>query len=150
MKKKIKRTVGDVVKISLGGDLFCFGHVLEEPLVAFYDLKTDRIPSLEEILQLPVLFKVWVMNHAIASGTWEVIGHRELSDSLKQPAIFFKQDPISKRVCLYVNSKEIPASREQCEGLERAAVWNPEHVEDRLRDHYLGVPNQWVESLKLK
>ena len=150
MKKKIERTVGDIVKISLGDGTFCFGHVLEEPLLAFYDLKTDRIPSLEEIEKLPVLFKVWVMNHAIISGTWEVIGHRELSDNLKKPVSLFKQDPISKGVCLYVKSEEIPASREQCEGLERAAVWNPEHVEDRLRDHYLGLPNQWVESLKLK
>jgi len=42
------------------------------------------------------------------------------------------------------------ASRAECEGLERCAVWEPEHVEDRLRDHFAGKPNVWVESLRLK
>tara|TARA_R110002073_G_scaffold34432_1_gene102173 strand:+ start:1043 stop:1498 length:456 start_codon:yes stop_codon:yes gene_type:complete len=148
--KKIERHVGDIVKVRLEDGDFCFGRILEEPLVAFYDLKTVRISSVEEIVKRPILFKIWVMNHAINSGAWEVIGHHELEDDLKEPVRFFKQDPISKGVCLYINSEEVPATREQCEGLDRAAVWNPEHVEDRLRDHYLGVPNQWVESLKLK
>jgi len=35
-------------------------------------------------------------------------------------------------------------------GLERAAVWGPSHVEDRLRDHYAGRKNKWVESLRIK
>jgi hypothetical protein len=29
-------------------------------------------------------------------------------------------------------------------------VWAAEHVEDRLRDHYAGRPNQWVESLRIE
>ena len=148
--KKIERTVGDVIKIAFEDGNICFGRVLEEPLIAFYDLKTDSVPEIDEVISLPILFKVWVMNHAITSGSWEVVGHKKLEASLTEPVQFFKQDPISKGVCLYVNSEEVPAAREQCEGLERAAVWNPEHVEDRLRDYYLGVPNQWVESLKLK
>ena len=32
--------------------------------------------------------------------------------------------------------------------LFRLAVWEPAHVEDRLRDHYAGAPNKWVESLR--
>ena len=40
------------------------------------------------------------------------------------------------------------AIAEECVGLERAAVWEPEHVEDRLRDHFAGRSNRWVESLK--
>lgn len=27
-------------------------------------------------------------------------------------------------------------------------VWSPEHVEDRLRDHFAGRPNKWEESLR--
>lgn len=44
---------------------------------------------------------------------------------------------------------EEPASRQELEGLEVAAVWDPEHVEDRLRDHFSGRPNKWVESIRL-
>ena len=31
-----------------------------------------------------------------------------------------------------------------------AAVWDPQHVEDRLRDHFAGLPNKWVQSLALR
>lgn len=145
----IKLNIGDIVKVDLGDGYYSFGRVLEEPLIAFYDKRVMETPPIDEIISSPILFKIWVMNHAITSGRWEVIFNKSLDDNLKQPVHFFKQDPINKQVCLYVNSEEIPATKEECEGLERAAVWNPAHVEDRLRDHYLGIPNQWVESLRL-
>ncbi len=148
--KNIKYRIGDIIKITLEDGSLCFGRILEEPLIAFYEVKTDVLLPIDEIIRSPVLFKLWVMNYAITSGRWEIIGNREIDNNLKEPVSFFKQDPISNEICLYLNSEEIPTTREQCKGLDRAAVWNPEHVEDRLRDHYSGVPNQWVESLKLK
>jgi hypothetical protein len=49
------------------------------------------------------------------------------------------------------NTSEITVgAREDCVGLERAAVWEPEHIEDRLRDHFNGIKNIWEESLKIK
>ena len=80
--RKVERTVGDVIKIALKDGNFCFGRVLEEPLIAFYDLKTDGVPEIEEIVRLPILFKVWVMNHAITSGSWEVVGHQQTVESV--------------------------------------------------------------------
>jgi hypothetical protein len=47
------------------------------------------------------------------------------------------------------NFGEIPASLEECEYLEVAAVWDGHHVEDRLRDHFDGRPSEWVESMRL-
>ena len=148
--KKQKRNEGDFIKIKLTDEHFCFARVLKEPLIAFYDIKTNTDISLDEISTLPIVFKIWVMNNAITTNRWQVIGHKELEDELKKPAIFFKQDPISKSVFLYSDSIETPAVYEQCVGLERAAVWSPEHVEDRLLDHFDGKTNKWVDSLKLK
>jgi len=148
--KKIQLQIGDVVKINLGKGTYCFGRVLYEPLMVFYDMKTDTVPDIEDIISSPILFKIWVMNHAVTSGHWEIIGSRPLEPDLEIAPKFFKQDPINKEFCLYYDGKEIPATREECEGLERAAVWEPSHVEDRLRDYYAGIPNQWVESLKPK
>ncbi|MGR4021036.1 immunity 26/phosphotriesterase HocA family protein [Vibrio harveyi] len=148
--KKVKRRIGDIVKIVLEDGSLTFGHILEDPIIAFYDAKTEQVLPTEDIINLPVLFKVCVMNNAITSGRWEVIGNKELTQYLKEPVTFFRQDMLSKKFFLHTDSKEIPASREQCLGLERAAVWDAEHVEDRLRDHYAGVVNPWVESLRLK
>ena len=49
------------------------------------------------------------------------------------------------------NTGEItPANREDLKGLECAAIWEANHVEDRLRDHFLDKPNVWVELLAIK
>lgn len=149
-KKKIPLQVGDIVKIRLSDGEFCFGRVLNEPLMAFYDIKSNSVPDIGVIISSPILFKIWVMNHAVTSGRWEVIGNKPLDSDLEEVPKFFKQDPINKKFCLYYDGKEIPATLKDCKGLERAAVWEPTHVEDRLRDYYDGVSNQWVESLKPK
>ena len=147
--KRIKRKEGDVLVIALEAGSYCFGRVLPSPLIAFYDINTKAVPSIDDIISAPILFKLWVMDYAVKRGRWEVIGSRELDTTLTAPVKFFKEDTISKSLSIYYQNKEIPASREECEGLERAAAWDPEHVEELLRDHYLGVPNIWVESLKL-
>jgi len=77
-----------------------------------------------------------------------------LSPESRTEPFFYKQDAITGRLALYHSTFastnwERPASREECAGLEAAAVWEPEHVEDRLRDHFAGRPNKWVESLRI-
>lgn len=147
---KQERIEGSFLKIILPDGDFCYGRVLKEPLVAFYDLKAKKDCLIERVVSLPILFKIWVMNNAITSGRWTVVGHVDLDDDLKKSVPFLKQDPISRKISLYIDSKETPAVYEQCVGLERAAVWSPEHVESRLYDYYMGTPNKWVESLKVK
>jgi hypothetical protein len=96
------------------------------------------------------------MHYAITSGIWEVVGRVPLSEDLKEIPRFFKQDMMNGAISIYQEIPElapyyeIPATLAEIEGLECAAVWDPEHVEDRLRDHFAGRPNIWVESLKIK
>ena len=40
MKKKIKRKMGDIIRIYLKNNTFAFGRVLIEPLIAFYNLNS--------------------------------------------------------------------------------------------------------------
>lgn len=147
---KVKRRVGDVVMIPLPEEGYAYGRVLEEPLMAFYDLKSSTKLSVEEIIEVPVAFKIDVMNHAITEGTWPIIGKASLTDDLKEEPLFFKKDPITKQLSIYQDSTgiETPATAAQCKGLECAAVWEPEHVVDRLVDHFAGRPNRWVESMR--
>lgn len=150
--KRQRRREGDFLAIDLGDGTLAFGRVLKEPLVAFYDLRirNGEMPELQEILARPILWRIWVMNHAITKGRWKVLGHMPLEESLKHEPTFFKQDPISGEVTLYRSQTEYPSSAEECAQLERAAVWEPEHAEDRLRDHFNGRPNKWVESLRVR
>lgn len=157
-KKKVRRPEGQIVRIDLKDGTQAFARVLEEPLFAFYDrvYRRDESPSLEEICSLPIAFKIWVMNYAVTNSVWEVIGRVPLSPSLKEVPPFFKQDAITGAVSIYQGIPELaphyekPATFDEVEGLECAAVWDPEHVEDRLRDHFAGRPNKWVEQLKIR
>lgn len=144
---RIRRKVGDIVKIELGDGVSAFARVLLEPLMAFYAITDRNAPSLDEIVKAPVLFKIWVMNNAVTSGRWPVIGNVPLGESMLVEQTFFKVDPLTKEYSLYRNGEDIPAKREDCIGLERAAIWSAAHVEDRLRDYFAGVPNKWVIAM---
>jgi hypothetical protein len=43
-----------------------------------------------------------------------------------------------------------PAKKVDCIGLERAAVWEAGHVEERIVDHFAGRTNKWVEDMRIK
>ncbi|MEM9658330.1 MAG: Imm26 family immunity protein [Planctomycetota bacterium] len=147
--KRIKRTVGDVVSLTLSDETTAYGRVLTSPLMAFYDLNSDSPLSATEVVRAPIAFKVWVTNYAITDGLWHVIGHAPLEEELREEPLFFKRDALTKALSIYRDStgEERPATVAECEGLECAAVWEPEHVADRLADHFAGRPNKWVESM---
>lgn len=147
---KIKRKEGDIFLIELEKGFFSFGRVLKEPLMAFYNYSSDHIIHLEEIISKPIAFIIWVTNDSVESGRWPILGNIPLEDKFNESIKFFKQDLISKKLYIYENGIEKISTKEECDSLERAAVWSPNHVEDRLRDLFNGVPNKWVESMKLK
>lgn len=148
-KKKQRLKEGDFFKIELYNDEYSYGRVLKEPLMAFYEGTDDGDKPINEIEESNILFKIWVANDAIKSGRWIVIGNKPLSSDLEKKEYFLKQDQISKKIYLVNGFEEKPISKNECNGYERAAVWSAIHVEDRLRDYYKGIPNKWVESLKI-
>jgi hypothetical protein len=152
--KRVRRREGDILRIDLGDGSHSYAQVAEEPLIIFFDGRFTEEQPLERVSRLPVLFRLTVMNYAVTRGIWPVIGHHPLAADNAEEPFFYQQDAISGRLALYHSSfsdtnYERPASLAECEGLECAAVWEPEHVEDRLRDYYNGRPNEWVESLKI-
>lgn len=114
--------------------------------MAFYDFKAHEVPPVEAIVVKPIAFKTWVMKYAISDGDYQVIGHLPLTPDLLEKPPFFKQDPLNGKLSItYDGGDEQPATRKEIEGLEHAAVWEPEHIVDRLNDHFAGQPNAWVE-----
>ena len=147
--KAPKRVVGDIVKIPLGDGWHSYARVLPEASYAFYDTRVNGDDTFEEIIARPILFFAAVMGYAIKKSRWPIVGHVPSEDQLKAPPRFI-QDALNKdRFEVYEDGKIRPSTRAECAGLECAAVWDPEHVEDRLRDHYAGRKNKWVESLKV-
>jgi hypothetical protein len=149
--KRQRRTVGALLSVPLGDGTNCYALTLPKADFAFFDLRSGSAEESTHILSRPILFRVAVHKSAWATGRWPKISKVEVPRDLLEPQPTFMQDAIHpERFSIYLAGHIRQASRAECEGLERCAVWEPEHVEDRLRDHFEGKPNVWVESLRLK
>jgi len=156
-----QREPGRVVQIPLGDGFVGWGRQLRSVRVEFYDrfdaeADAEQVDS-HEVVGSEVAFTVAVMDRAFRrTSNWTLLEVITLSHQ-EETVVYrsFKQDPISGALSIYWEKPdgswgEDRATRAQCAGLERSAVWDPEHVEDRLRDHWAGRPNKWTESLALK
>jgi len=154
------RQPGRVVRIPLGDGMVGWGRQLRSVRVEFYDrfdAETDAAQvDHREVTRCQVAFTIAVMDRAFRrTSGWALLEVVPLSEK-EQAEVYrsFKQYP-GGALSIYWEKPdgsygEDNATRAACEGLERSAVWDPEHVEDRLRDHRAGRPNKWVESIALK
>lgn len=149
MARRKKWEPGNVVEIGLDDGSFSYGVIIDEPLVAFTDAVFSERPEISPNLFNKLAFQLWVMNSAIGKNGWPIIGDLKLNDLSITEARFYRYDIISKKFYHYVDcANDIPSTREGCVGLECAAVWRKDHVEDRLRAHKAGLECKWEVSLR--
>jgi hypothetical protein len=150
-RRNVSFSNGDIVKIPLPTEKFGYGCVLDRPLMGFYNFTNNGTIAIEYIARHPFMFKVFVEDNAIKSGRWTIVGKTPVVDNLRNKEKFFKKDPISNRFYIYIDSKlgvsEREVSPEECIGLEAAAVWSAEHVEERIIDELEGKQNRWAKIL---
>lgn len=133
----IKINEGDIFVVPIRDNRFVFGKVLTNSW-GFYDLisKTPSI-DLNSLTDVGIAFKIWVSNFPIKKGAWKVIGNLPLSKGESEISYFYKQDKINNKLWKTVTgAEEIPVSIEECENLELAAVYDPEHVIERLEYYF--------------
>jgi hypothetical protein len=142
---------GMFVRIPLADGTFAYGRQLESPYTAFYDYRTSK-PStdLSAIERQPVLFRLAVRRSTLKS--WERIGVRELEGQVAEPVVAFHQEIGDFRKCIIWDNlgHEREAAPEECVGLERDAVWDANHIEQRLLDTFEGRPNAQEQRLRVR
>jgi hypothetical protein len=145
---------GAVLRVDLDEATHTYARMLSHPpYLAVYDARSgDDDVAVEVIVGRPVLFVVAVAYAAWRSGRWRQVGVIPLAAADVPIPEFFGQDIGDPRQCQVVDhlGRERAATPEECVGLERSAVWAAEHVEERIRDHYQGRPNAYLESMKLR
>ena len=149
--RKSKHRAGAFIRIALADGSFGYGRLLESPYAAFYQHRTlDSNADLDGLSSKPILFKTAVRQLALDS--WDVIGWRALEDELTRPNVRFMQDLGDFRRCTIFDTagNEKTAEPQDCVGLERAAVWEQEAIEERLLDALLERPNADVERLRVR
>lgn len=150
IKKRQRRTKGAFVKVPFDSEYHAYGRILTDACMAFYDFKTkEEIIDLELIASKPILFITGVHKYGVTQGHWEIIGKLPLEPNLQKnpPACWWNvHEPHLFRI--YDNGKEYIVKKKHCIGLERFAVWDHEAIEERIRNHYDGVPNRILERFK--
>ncbi len=153
MAKRQKRTVGSILEIDLENGHYGYAQIINDDIM-FYDMYANsKVSDIKILEDKRPLFFLGVYDDVVTKGRWEIVGKLPIKDEHKIVPNKFIQDSLNpKNFELYnPNTGEIsPSKREEVEGLECAAVWEAEHVEDRLRDYYNGKPNVWVEQLAIK
>jgi len=137
--------------VSLKDGSYGYGRVRAFPAMSFYDFNTrEPVHDVDKIASRPILFSVLV--HKSALKKWKVIAKRPLEDDLRRYIRTFSQDIADPRKCTIGDEEgnERPATPSECVGVERSAVWEDNHVEDRLLDTFNGRPNRWYENQKVK
>jgi hypothetical protein len=152
-EKRQRFLAGAIVKIPMGDGFHTYGRLLVSPFVEIYDFRTrDEVIDLEMILAKPVLFTLSVHKSALYPGEWEIIGKLPFDEKEVKIPLHFWQNDSDLMDCQLKDRFDnfYPATIKDCRGLERIVNWDPHHVVDRIRDHYAGVPNVWVELYRVR
>lgn len=145
MGKRQQITTGSILEINIRNQYFTYAQILTEADYAFFDYKSEkRLTDFSVLNEVDILFIVAVYDKVITQGHWLKVAKLDLRENFKVKPMKFIQDAIyPEKFELYdPNTGEIrPAPKTECKGLERASVWDAEHVEERIFDHYEGRMN---------
>jgi hypothetical protein len=146
----IRRAIGAVHAVPLAGDLHGFCIALQDADFAFIDHRSKSLHLPAGLLAMPILFRIAIHKSAWTKGRWPRVGMVKLPPGLQSAVPMFMRDALRPdQYSLYVGGEIRAATRAECMGLERMAVWDPEHAESRLQDHLAGRPNAWVRQLAI-
>jgi len=131
MKKRIRIKLGDVFAIPLPNSKFAFGRRFHDAGIAIYkDMgkNIDDLPLTEDYQ-----FIVGVYDDVLKSGLWPIVDNRPFkNENDSWPPKSFQKDIFNGNYSIYFKGEFYPSTEEECEGLEEAAVWEGEHIVDRI------------------
>ncbi|WP_281322744.1 Imm26 family immunity protein [Flavobacterium aestivum] len=154
MNKRQKITVGSILEINIDDRYYAYVQILDKGGYAFFDYKSEKhLTDLSILQEKPILFIVGVYEDVVKKGHWLKVGKLDIRQELEiQPMQFIQDAQHPDRFEFYnPNTGDItPTTKDKVKGLERAAVWDANHVEDRIRSHYEGTTSIWMkEDLEL-
>ncbi|SDG74702.1 Immunity protein 26 [Flavobacterium omnivorum] len=148
--KKQKITQGSILEINIENQYYTYAQILDKGGYVFFDYKSEtRLTDFSVLEDKPILFIIGVYNDVITQGHWPIVGKMNIRQNLNSQPMQFIQDALHPDRFEFYNpntGESTPATKEKVKGLERAAVWEANHVEDRIRDYYNGVPCIWLED----
>ncbi|HEV8427555.1 MAG TPA: immunity 26/phosphotriesterase HocA family protein [Pyrinomonadaceae bacterium] len=129
---RIKVKIGDVFQIPLPDGGFAYGRVYDDASVGIYSRVSDQ-PLQPPIGSRSFLFIVGLYSDILENGQWRIIGHDAFgADESTWPPPYFVRDVISGEYQIYHKGLLTPAESHEVVGLEEAAVYDANHIIDRI------------------
>lgn len=134
---KRKPRDGSFIEIAVSDGSVACARVLPNAQLAVYEsrVKPGTKAEPEQFLGTKIAFVTAVMNSAYRSDRWVVSGWAALEPEFESPFFYAMKDKLTGAYSLYRSTDGAieAASKEQCEALEPAAVWDAEHIDERLK-----------------
>ena len=141
-KRKIRLKLGNIYEIPLPNGINAYGRLYREGVLAIYRVRCLSISELPEVEDYA--FFVGVYKDLLQDGVWPVVVNRGFNspeEAWSPPRCVV--DAITGKGSLYYKGEIIPCSYEECKDLEVVAVWDRNHVIDRL----MGI-DKWEKSIR--
>jgi len=145
--------IGEVYTIPITENIRGYARVFRKYVFDVYNLCSEVPINVDEVVNSSIAFTVYVHVDVFKKSNWSSLGIVPLSEIEQQRnIIFFKQDIKDFDLCTLVDiaGNEYKSTPQECVGKERLAVWDHEHVEERLRNIYLKKKDLVVENMKVK
>lgn len=132
---------GEFIALPVGRG-FSFARCRDSIHFAFYDFHALDIRPIEEIKRHPILFTLCCNSRHLAKRIWKVIGREPLDPELAAPVMFAQNPSGTDFVEICDDGRLRPYAGEDLTKLERLLIYdNPDQVEERLRKHFAGEPD---------
>lgn len=142
MAKRQREKLGNIYAIPLPDGTFAFGRLHRERLAIAKERANDMydIPDFKNID-----FYVGVYKDVLSDGVWPKVGNIPFDNDgdAWTPQTFIEDILKPGNFEIYYKGKIRKATKDECLGLEVTAVWDREHVVDRL----MGI-NTWTKICK--
>jgi hypothetical protein len=135
---------GDIYAIKLPQqEHYAYGRVMKDNAVQFF-VYEDTVGTGADIVFNEVRFTLVVHKNFFNRQGVQCVGHKDFDDEASAwPPRTYTYDPIFKKYSIYYKGEIVQADKEQCEGLEPSAVWEADHVIDRLTGS-----KDWLTAMK--
>ena len=129
-RPKVK--LGDVFQIALPDGRFAYGRVYDDASVGIYSTITTQ-PYQPPVGSRDFLFTVAIYSDILENHQWPIINHDPFApDESHWPPPYFVRDVIGGDYQIYHKGVLRPAEPQEIVGLEEAAVYEADHIVDRI------------------
>ena len=137
---------GAVVQMNLPDGRYAYGRVYDDGAIGIYR-ETSGLPGKPPIGSRDFQFIVGVYDDVLTSGKCPVVGEDPFGEGEESwPPPHAIIDPITGSCSIYHHGTIRPVLPEECEGLEVTAVWDLQHIIERILN---GNESRYLKSLQM-